>query len=36
MADPVQFVPEMINWYRDGKFPIDKIIKFYKVSLDPS
>jgi hypothetical protein len=35
IADSVQFVPEMINWYHDGKFPIDKIVKFYKVSLDP-
>jgi hypothetical protein len=35
MPDPVQFVPEMISWYRDGNFPIDKVIKFFKVSLDP-
>jgi Zn-dependent alcohol dehydrogenase len=21
----------MISWYREGKFPIDKVIKFFKV-----
>lgn len=25
-ADPRQFVPQLINWYRDGRFPVDKII----------
>lgn len=29
----VQFIPEMINWYRQGKFPIDKMIKQYKVLI---
>lgn len=27
-ADPAEFVPKMIEWYREGRFPIDKFIKF--------
>lgn len=27
---PQEFIPEMIDLYRSGKFPIDKIVKFYK------
>ncbi|WEV39881.1 NAD(P)-dependent alcohol dehydrogenase [Lactobacillus sp. ESL0681] len=27
---PQEFIPEMIDLYRAGKFPIDKIAKFYK------
>ncbi|KAH7070099.1 hypothetical protein FB567DRAFT_539867 [Paraphoma chrysanthemicola] len=27
-----QFVPEMIEWYRQGKFPIEKLAKTYSVS----
>ncbi|MDF7638196.1 NAD(P)-dependent alcohol dehydrogenase [Lactobacillus sp. ESL0791] len=29
-AVPQQFIPELIDFYRAGKFPIDKITKFYK------
>lgn len=31
-----QFIPQMIKWYREGKFPIDKLIKTYKVDFEPS
>jgi Zn-dependent alcohol dehydrogenase len=31
-----QFVPEMIKWYHEGKFPVDKFVKFFKVSVDVS
>ena len=24
-----EFIPKMIGWYRDGKFPIDKLIKVF-------
>lgn len=27
---PQEFIPKMIDLYRAGKFPIDKIVKFYK------
>ncbi|TEY54140.1 hypothetical protein BOTCAL_0242g00100 [Botryotinia calthae] len=27
---PSQFVPEMIKWYKNGEFPIDKLVKTYK------
>jgi Zn-dependent alcohol dehydrogenase len=27
-AYPPEFVPKMIQWYRDGKFPIEKLMKF--------
>jgi hypothetical protein len=26
----------MIKWYHEGKFPIDKFVKFFKVSADVS
>ncbi|KAF2998938.1 hypothetical protein E8E13_006515 [Curvularia kusanoi] len=29
-AKPSKFVPQMIEWYRQGKFPIEKLAKFYK------
>jgi Zn-dependent alcohol dehydrogenase len=29
-AEPRNYVPEMIKWYRDGKFPIDKLGKLFK------
>ncbi|EON69255.1 hypothetical protein W97_08415, partial [Coniosporium apollinis CBS 100218] len=29
-AYPPKYVPEMIQWYRDGKFPVDKLVKFFK------
>lgn len=28
-ADPKDFVPRMINWYKAGQFPIEKLIKTY-------
>jgi Zn-dependent alcohol dehydrogenase len=28
-AVPAEFVPKMINWYRQGKFPVEKLIKFF-------
>ncbi|KAI9739985.1 MAG: hypothetical protein M1818_005041 [Claussenomyces sp. TS43310] len=31
-ASSSEFVPKMIQWYRQGKFPIDKLVKFYEVS----
>jgi Zn-dependent alcohol dehydrogenase len=31
MTDQIQFIPEMISWYHDGKFPIDTVVKFFKV-----
>jgi len=27
-SDKVEYIPKMIQWYREGKFPIDKMIKF--------
>lgn len=27
---PQEFIPEMVDLYRSGKFPIDKIVKFYQ------
>ena len=27
-AYPPEYVPKMIQWYREGKFPIDKLMKF--------
>ncbi|WEV70816.1 NAD(P)-dependent alcohol dehydrogenase [Lactobacillus sp. ESL0785] len=27
---PQEFIPELIDLYRAGKFPIDKLVKFYK------
>ncbi|KAJ8119046.1 hypothetical protein OPT61_g95 [Boeremia exigua] len=29
-AKPSKFVPQMIEWYRQGKFPIEKLAKFYQ------
>lgn len=26
---PSDYVPKMIEWYKQGKFPIDKLVKFY-------
>ncbi|KAH5617463.1 hypothetical protein HBI23_256370 [Parastagonospora nodorum] len=28
-AKPSKFIPQMIEWYRQGKFPIEKLVKFY-------
>jgi hypothetical protein len=27
-------VPKMIEWFKNGQFAVDKIVKFYPVSLD--
>ncbi|EOD46851.1 putative alcohol dehydrogenase protein [Neofusicoccum parvum UCRNP2] len=27
---PPKYVPQMIEWYRKGQFPVDKLVKFYK------
>ncbi|KAH7239918.1 chaperonin 10-like protein [Fusarium redolens] len=32
-AIPSEYLPLMIQWYREGKLPIDKLISFYKVCL---
>lgn len=31
IIDQPQFVPQMISWYREGKFPIDKLVQTYEV-----
>lgn len=28
-ADPQVFIPQMLQWYRDGKFPFDRLVKTY-------
>jgi Zn-dependent alcohol dehydrogenase len=28
-ATPSKYVPQMIRWYREGKFPLEKMVKFY-------
>ncbi|CAK7237517.1 hypothetical protein SEUCBS140593_009992 [Sporothrix eucalyptigena] len=28
---PENYIPQMINWYKNAKFPVDKLIKFYPV-----
>ncbi|KAJ0423364.1 chaperonin 10-like protein [Aspergillus carlsbadensis] len=35
-AMPSEYIPKMIQWYREGKLPIDKLIKFYEVCLSAS
>ncbi|KAE9969824.1 hypothetical protein EG328_006660 [Venturia inaequalis] len=27
---PAEYIPKMIGWYREGKFPIDKLMKTFK------
>jgi Zn-dependent alcohol dehydrogenase len=27
---PQQYVPKMIEWYRQGKFPVDRLVKLFK------
>jgi len=29
-SNPDVFIPQMISWWKDGRFPFDKLIKFYK------
>lgn len=31
-ADPQAFIPQMIKWYQDGKFPFDKLVKTFPFS----
>lgn len=26
---PSKAVPEMIQWWREGRFPVDKLVKFF-------
>jgi len=28
---PSEFIPKMIEWYREGKFPIEKLVRHYPV-----
>ncbi|CAK7220389.1 hypothetical protein SCUCBS95973_004137 [Sporothrix curviconia] len=28
---PEQYIPKMISWYKNSKFPVDRLIKFYPV-----
>ena len=28
-ADPKTFVPQLLGWYRAGKFPFDRLVKTY-------
>ena len=30
-ADPKTSIPMLINWYREGKLPLEKLEKFFKV-----
>lgn len=27
---PAKYIPQMIEWYKRGQFPVDKLVKFYK------
>jgi aryl-alcohol dehydrogenase len=31
-ADPQKFIPELIQLYRDGKFPFDRLVKTFPLS----
>ncbi|ENH73535.1 Aryl-alcohol dehydrogenase [Fusarium oxysporum f. sp. cubense race 1] len=31
-AVPAEYLPRMVQWYREGKLPINKLISFYKLS----
>ena len=35
-AVPRDFIPQMIQWYRDGKFPIEKLVTFLPVADFPT
>ncbi|WP_200781431.1 zinc-binding dehydrogenase [Olsenella phocaeensis] len=28
-SNPKQFIPQMVKWYKEGRFPIDRILSFY-------
>ncbi|KAG8631104.1 hypothetical protein KVT40_000244 [Elsinoe batatas] len=29
-SNPPEYVPKMVQWYREGRFPVDKLVKFMK------
>jgi aryl-alcohol dehydrogenase len=31
-SNPQEFIPQMADWYAEGKFPFDKIVKTFKFS----
>ena len=31
-SDPKTFVPQMVRWYKERRFPVDKILSFYDFS----
>lgn len=28
-SDPKTFIPQMVRWYKEGRFPVDRILSFY-------
>ncbi|KAL3480785.1 chaperonin 10-like protein [Aspergillus californicus] len=28
-SDPQEFIPQLVQWYKEGKFPIDQLVKVY-------
>ncbi len=28
-SDPKTFIPQMVKWYKEGRFPVDKLLTFY-------
>lgn len=30
-----QYIPNMIRWYKAGRFPVDKLVKFYSAKDFP-
>ncbi|KAJ5903090.1 Alcohol dehydrogenase superfamily zinc-type [Penicillium tannophilum] len=35
VIEHINAIPQMINWYREGKFPIERLVKYFKVSRSP-
>ncbi|KAK3674287.1 hypothetical protein LTR78_005756 [Recurvomyces mirabilis] len=31
-SNPVKFIPQLVKYYREGRFPIDKLTKYYKAA----
>ena len=31
-ADPQLFIPQMLRWYQEGKFPLDRLVQKFKFS----
>jgi Zn-dependent alcohol dehydrogenase len=27
---PAEYLPKMIGWWREGRFPVDKLVKYFK------